>query len=69
MWRQAHTRGFTRMQSEIATEDSGTQTAYSAARILAMMDKHGPKAMIYIIAAQILGVFEWLSANAPGVCG
>lgn len=57
------------MQSEIATEDSGTQTAYSAGRILALLDKHGPKAMIYVIAAQILGVFEWLTANAPGVCG
>lgn len=51
------------------TEDSGTQTAYSAARLLAMLDKHGPKAMVYIIAAQLLGVFEWLQSNAPGVCG
>jgi len=51
------------------TEDSGTQTAYSAARLLSLLDKHGPKAMVYIIAAQLLGVFEWLQANAPGVCG
>lgn len=51
------------------TEDSGTSSAYSAARLLAMLDKHGPKAMVYIIAAQLLGVFEWLQSNAPGVCG
>lgn len=51
------------------TEDSGTQSAYSAARLLAMLDKHGPKAMVYIIAAQLLGVFTWLQDNAPGVCG
>lgn len=51
------------------TEDSGTQSAYSAARLLSLLDKHGPKAMVYIIAAQLLGVFEWLQANAPGVCG
>lgn len=51
------------------TEDSGTQSAYSAARLLAMLDKHGPKAMVYIIAAQLLGVFSWLQDNAPGVCG
>ena len=51
------------------TEDSGTQSAYSAARLLAMLDKHGPKAMVYIIAAQLLGVFSWMQDNAPGVCG
>lgn len=51
------------------SEDSGTQSAYSAARLLSLLDKHGPKAMVYIIAAQLLGVFEWLQANAPGVCG
>jgi hypothetical protein len=51
------------------SEDSGTHSAYSAARFLAMLDKHGPKAMVYIIAAQLLGVFEWLQSNAPGVCG
>lgn len=51
------------------SEDSGTQSAYSAARLLAMLDKHGPKAMVYIIAAQLLGLFEWLQSNAPGVCG
>ena len=50
------------------SEDSGTQSAYSAARLLSMLDKHGPKAMVYIIAAQLLGVFEWLQSNAPGVC-
>ena len=51
------------------SEDSGTQSAYSAARLLAMLDKHGPKAMVYIIAAQLLGVFTWLQDNAPGMCG
>jgi peptidoglycan/xylan/chitin deacetylase (PgdA/CDA1 family) len=51
------------------TEDSGAQSAYSAARLLAMLDKHGPKAMVYIIAAQLLGVFSWMQDNAPGVCG
>ena len=51
------------------SSDGGAQSAYSAARILSMLDKHGPKAMVYIIAAQLLGVFEWLQSNAPGVCG
>ena len=51
------------------SEDSGTQSAYSAASLLAMLDKHGPKAMVYIIAAQLLGLFGWLQNDAAGVCG
>lgn len=49
--------------------DVPSQSAYSAARMLAALDTHGPKVAVYLLAAQLLGVFEWMSANAPGVCG
>lgn len=49
--------------------DATSQSTLSAARLLAALDTHGPKVAVYLLAAQLLGVFEWLSANAPGVCG
>jgi hypothetical protein len=49
--------------------EESSQSAYSAARMLAALDTHGPKVAVYLLAAQLLGVFEWMSANAPGVCG
>lgn len=46
-----------------------SQSALSAARLLAALDTHGPKVAVYLLAAQLLGVFEWLQTNASGVCG
>lgn len=45
-----------------------TGSAIRAVRLLKLAELHGPKVMIYVIAAELLGVFEWISANAPGVC-
>lgn len=45
------------------------QSTLKAARLLAALDTHGPKVAIYLLAAQLLGVFEWLQQNAPGMCG
>ena len=49
-------------------EDS-SQSAYSAARMLAALDTHGPKVAVYLLAAQLLGVFEWIAVNSNGICG
>lgn len=40
-----------------------------AMRILRVLDTHGPKVLIYLVAAELLGAFEWLSSNAAGLCG
>lgn len=58
------------MQPEVVQEgDEAVSNALSAARLLSALDTHGPKVAVYLLAAQLLGVFEWLSTNAPGVCG
>lgn len=49
--------------------DGGTSSALSAARLLSALDTHGPKVAVYLIVAQLLGVFEWASSNMPGMCG
>ncbi len=43
-------------------------SAYSAARALAALDTHGPKVAVYLLAAQLLGVFEWIASNTTGIC-
>jgi hypothetical protein len=58
------------MQTEVVQEgDEAVSNALSAARLLSALDTHGPKVAVYLLAAQLLGVFEWLSTNASGVCG
>jgi hypothetical protein len=58
------------MQTEVVQEsDEAVSNALSAARLLSALDTHGPKVAVYLLAAQLLGVFEWLATNAPGVCG
>lgn len=58
------------MNPEVVQDgDDVTSNALSAARLLSALDTHGPKVAVYLLAAQLLGVFEWLSTNAPGVCG
>jgi hypothetical protein len=52
-----------------AVQDDEVSSTLSAARLLSALDTHGPKVAVYLIVAQLLGVFEWLSTNAPGVCG
>jgi hypothetical protein len=52
-----------------AVQEDEVSSSLSAARLLAALDTHGPKVAVYLIVAQLLGVFEWLSTNAPGVCG
>ena len=47
---------------------SSSQSAYSAARALAALDTHGPKVAVYLLAAQLLGVFEWIASNTNGIC-
>lgn len=49
--------------------DETSQSAYSAARMLAALDTHGPKVAVYLLAAQLLGVFEWIAVNSNGICG
>ena len=49
--------------------DQGLSSSLSAARILSALDTHGPKVAVYLIVAQLLGVFEWASQTMPGVCG
>jgi hypothetical protein len=36
--------------------------------MLAALDTHGPKVAVYLLAAQLLGVFEWITANTTGIC-
>ena len=52
-----------------AVQDDEVSSTLSAARLLSALDTHGPKVAVYLIVAQLLGIFEWLSTNAPGVCG
>lgn len=54
------------VQGDVENE---TSQALSAARLLSALDTHGPKVAVYLIVAQLLGVFEWASQNMPGVCG
>lgn len=54
--------------TDASPEDAST-SSLSAVRLLAALDTHGPKVAVYLLAAQLLGVFEWLQQNAPGVCG
>lgn len=49
-------------------QEQTTSKLLSTARLLAALDTHGPKVAIYLLAAQLLGVFTWLQENAPGVC-
>jgi hypothetical protein len=49
--------------------DQAVSSSLSAARVLAALDTHGPKVAVYLIVAQLLGVFEWASQSLPGVCG
>jgi hypothetical protein len=58
------------MQPDVVQDgDEAVSNALSAARLLSALDTHGPKVAVYLLAAQLLGVFEWLTNNAPGVCG
>ena len=59
------------MSTEIGPDvaDTSSQSAYSAARMLAALDTHGPKVAVYLLAAQLLGVFEWIAVNSNGLCG
>ncbi len=49
--------------------DEVTSQSLSAARLLSALDTHGPKVAVYLIVAQLLGIFEWASQAMPGVCG
>lgn len=49
--------------------DGDVSSTLSAARLLSALDTHGPKVAVYLIVAQLLGVFEWASQNMSGVCG
>ena len=53
----------------VQDSDEVASQALSAARLISALDTHGPKVAVYLVAAQLLGVFEWMTANAPGVCG
>lgn len=55
------------LSPDVAEDTS--QSAYSAARMLAALDTHGPKVAVYLLAAQLLGVFEWIAVNSNGICG
>ncbi len=48
--------------------ETTSNSAYSAARMLAALDTHGPKVAVYLLAAQLLGVFEWIASNTNGIC-
>jgi hypothetical protein len=60
------------MSTEISpgevADTASSHSAYSAARMLAALDTHGPKVAVYLLAAQLLGVFEWITANTTGIC-
>ncbi len=55
------------MGESLPTQDE-SERALTALRLLKMMDQHGPKVMVYIIAAQLLGAFSWLQAQTTGIC-
>lgn len=48
--------------------EASSQSALSAARMLAALDTHGPKVAVYLLAAQLLGIFEWIASNTNGIC-
>ncbi len=56
------------MGENLPTQDE-SQRALTALRLVKMMDTHGPKIMVYVIAAQLLGAFSWLQDKTTGICG
>lgn len=56
------------LEQKVEVEQSSHQML-QAMRILRALDTHGPKVLIYLVAAELLGAFEWLSSNAAGLCG
>ena len=56
------------MGESLPTQDD-SERALTALRLLKMMDQHGPKVMVYIIAAQLLGAFTWIQHQTTGICG
>jgi len=54
--------------SQVEVEQDSRQLL-QAMRILCALDTHGPKVLVYLIAAELLGAFEWLTSNAAGLCG
>jgi len=56
------------VDSPVDVTEDPSHSAYSAARALAALDTHGPKVAVYLLAAQLLGVFEWLATNTTGIC-
>lgn len=55
-------------QSPVEVAENSSQSAYSAARMLAALDTHGPKIAVYLLAAELLGMFDWLISNTSGIC-
>jgi hypothetical protein len=56
------------METQVEVEQDSRQLL-QAMRILRALDTHGPKVLVYLIAAELLGAFEWLTTNAAGICG
>lgn len=56
------------LEQNVQVEQDSRQLL-QAMRILRALDTHGPKVLVYLIAAELLGAFEWLSSNAAGLCG
>lgn len=54
--------------SPVEVAENSSQSAYSAARMLAALDTHGPKIAVYLLAAELLGMFDWLVSNTSGIC-
>lgn len=54
--------------SPVEVAENSSQSAYSAARMLAALDTHGPKIAVYLLAAELLGMFDWLISNTNGIC-
>ncbi len=52
----------------VEVAENTSQSAYSAARMLAALDTHGPKIAVYLLAAELLGMFDWLISNTNGIC-
>jgi hypothetical protein len=53
---------------EASPSPDESSSAATALRLLKMMDDHGPKIMVYIIAAQLLGLFTLIQERASGLC-
>lgn len=53
---------------EASPSPDESNSAVTALRLLKMMDDHGPKIMVYIIAAQLLGLFALIQERASGLC-